>query len=73
LKLLNGPENLYKFEKFIKFYNISQLKKFFSGPSDPKGSIFGPVGLCQIFRPFGLGLGILFSKKPEPEPDPLLS
>jgi hypothetical protein len=28
---------------------------------------FGPVGLCPIFRPFRLGLGVLFSKKPEPD------
>jgi hypothetical protein len=33
-----------------------------------KGSIFGPVRLCPIFRPFGLGLRVLFRKKPKPDP-----
>jgi hypothetical protein len=57
-------------KKIIKFYYISLQKKFFRpfGPeSGLKGSIFRPVGLCPIFRPFGLGLRVLFSKKPEPD------
>jgi hypothetical protein len=52
---------------------LHKSTKFFFRPFGPesglKGSIFVPVGLCPIFRPFGLGLRVLFSKKPEPEPD----
>jgi hypothetical protein len=56
--------------KIVKIYKIllhKSTKKIFSGPSGLKGSIFGPVGLCPIFRPFGLGLGALFNKKPKPD------
>jgi hypothetical protein len=55
-------------KKIIKFYYISLLK-FWGGPLGLNGSFLRPIGLCPIFRPVGLGLGVLFSKKPKPKPD----
>jgi hypothetical protein len=57
----------------VTFFLIT-LNMFYRwvGPDFFEGLIFGPVGLCPISRPFGLGLGVLFSKKPEPKPKPNL-
>jgi hypothetical protein len=65
--LKTGLKICKNLQKLQKIYFICLLKNF-SGPKDLKGSIIGPIGLCPIFRPFGLGLGVLFSKKPEPDP-----
>jgi hypothetical protein len=57
-----GFWGLLKFKIGLEAFKIS-------GPSGLIGLIFHPVGLYPIFRPIGLGLGVLFSKKPEPKPD----
>jgi hypothetical protein len=61
LELLKFKIGLEAFKSWALIMGLKICKKIIS-----LLIFFRPFGLCPILRPFGLG--VLFSKKPEPDP-----